>query len=461
MYKFFSLKVLDDNNSIEAKRNFIARVTIALCFFLCVGFSSVFFIQDIYPLNILFLFFAGVYVVAWSMAAMNNLLGAKTVLYSSMLAQCFFMSIILGEFVEIKVFYIPIAIVPLLIFTKKEKYTMYTLLALTAVNIVLINIFVQNNIYQIEKAYSLETYRNINNAFDITSMLCMLILAFLFLQLTEAGEIQLVQANKSLSTQKELEQKNNFLLRKAKEDQERTNVLKDFLFRIISHDLRSPINTIHGLTEVLLSDRLTNDERVLITEQLKKSTDSTNQLLDNLLSWSVFQINNSTKPIIDTVNIKELIKDIFRQLEIKSSQKNIKLIDKIENDLSIYGDAHMLEIVIRNLISNAIKFSYKDQAVSILAERAGESILIQIKDHGVGMPKETLEKLFTNDRTVSRDGTFNEKGTGIGLLLCKNLLENCGATIAVVSIPNQQTIFTVTIPIKKSLNNLQETTNDH
>lgn len=455
MYKFFSIKILDNNSSIETKRNFIAKTTIALCFFLCIGFASVFFIQDIYPLNILFLFFAGVYVVAWTMSAMNNSLGAKVVLYSSMLAQVFFMSIVLGSHVEIKVFYIPIAIVPLLIFTKREKYPMYALLILTGINIVLINIFVQNNIYQTENTYSVETYRNINNAFDITSMLCMLILAFLFLQLTEAGEIQLVKANESLSNQKELERKNNFLLKKAKEDQERTNVLKDFLFRIISHDLRSPINTIHGLTEVLLTDRLTNEERILITEQLKKSTDSTNQLLDNLLNWSVFQINNSTRPIIDTINIKELVKDIFKQVEIKASQKNIKLIDKIENELCINGDANMLEIVIRNLISNAIKFSYKDQSVSIHAEKVDKNVVIQIKDYGIGMPKEILEKLFTNDKASSREGTFNEKGTGIGLLLCKNLLENCGGFISVVSIPNQQTIFTVTLPINTSINNTQ------
>jgi len=452
MYKLFSIKILDNNSSIEAKRNFIAKVTIALCFFLSIGFSLVFFIQIIYPLNILFLFFSGVYVVAWTMFAMKNSLAAKVVLYSSMLAQVFFMAMLLGTFVEIKVFYIPIAIVPLLIFSKREKYPMYALLVLTGINIVVINTFIHNDLYKVERVYSLATYRSINNAFEITSMLCMLILAFLFLQLTEAGEIQLVQANEALSNQKELERKNNFLLRKAKEDQERANVLKDFLFRIISHDLRSPVNSIHGLTELLLSANLTNEERVLITEQLKKSTDSTNQLLDNLLSWSVFQINNSSSPIIDLINIKELVKDIFKQLEIKSSQKNVELIDKIENDLSIYGDAHMLEIVIRNLISNAIKFSYKDQSVSIHAETAGKNLIIKIIDYGIGMPKEILEKLFTNDKTVSREGTFNEKGTGIGLLLCKNLLENCGGTISVVSIPRQQTIFTVTIPNNTSYN---------
>jgi|GEM_PF-1444608 len=441
MNKFFSTKILIKENVIESKRNFIAKVTIALCFFLSIGFGAVFFFQHIYPLNIIFAFFSGIYLLAWMMFFLKNALAAKVLLYSSMLAQVFFMSIVLGSFVEVKVFYIPIAIVPLLIFSKKEKVPLYVLLFMTGVNIVLINSFI--HIYHPDQIYSIETYQNINNAFDITSMLCMIVLAFLFLQLTEAGEMELLEANESLSKQKETEQKNNFLLKRAKEDQERMNLMKDHLFRIISHDLRSPINTIHGLTELLTNNKLSKEEESLISERLKKSTDSTNQLLDNLLSWSAFQINNSTKPIIGNVNIKELIKDIFKQLEVKTIQKNITLIEKVDHGLSIYADSNMLEIVIRNLVSNAIKFSYQEQSITVFAEKKDDQLIIQVKDCGMGMPKEILEKLFTNDKSVSREGTFNEKGTGIGLLLCKNLLENCGGTIEAMSIPKQQTIFTI------------------
>lgn len=442
MNKFFSTKTVVAENIIESKRNFIALVTIVLCFFLSAGFTLVFFFQSIYPLNIIFLFFTGIYTLAWLMIyKLKNILAAKVLLYTSMLTQVFCMSTVLGSFVEVKLFYIPIAIVPLLIFSKKEKIALYVLLALTAINIVAINAF--NHLYNPDRIYSIETYRNINNAFDITSMLCMVILAFLFLQLTEAGEIELLEANTSLSKQKEMELKNNFLLKRAKEDQERMNLMKDHLFRIISHDLRSPLNTIHGLTELLTSDKLTKEEETLISERLKKSTDSTNQLLDNLLSWSAFQINNSSKPIIGNVNIKDLIKDIFKQLEVKVIQKNITLIEKIDPNLNIYADANMLEIVIRNLISNSIKFSYQEQPISVYAEEKDATLIIQVKDCGIGMPKEIIEKLFTNDKSVSREGTFNEKGTGIGLLLCKNLLENCGGTIEAMSIPKQQTIFTV------------------
>lgn len=389
--------------------------------------------------------FMMIYACAYYIFKNKNILLGKTILYVAMLVHTFFLSYYLGEYVQIKLFYIPISIVPLLIFSKEEKGIMYILLVLTAIGVILINTTI--HLFETPQAYSLETYRIINNAFDITSMLCMVILAFLFLQLTEAGEIELLKANTELSKQKEREQKINFILKKAKEDQERLNVMKDYLFRIISHDLRSPVNTIHGLTELLISGNLSKDEERVISETLRRSSENTTHLLDNLLKWSVFQINNSTKPIIDKVNLKELIKDIFNQVSIKANQKNILLIDKIPNNLFIDADANMLEIVLRNLISNAIKFSYVGQMIHVLAEKNETHLSVQVKDSGIGIPNEILDKLFTNDKSVCREGTHEEKGSGIGLLLCKNLVESLGGTIEVESIPKFQTIFTVKIPL--------------
>lgn len=445
MNRFVSPKYSDKENSVQAKRNSIGKVTIALCFFISVGFSIAFLYQAIYPLNIVFISFTFIYAIAYFIFSSQNSLAGKIILYVSMLVHTFFLSYSLGEYVQIKLFYIPISIVPLLIFSKEEKFCMYVMLVLTTVNIILINTTI--HLFEIEQAYSLETYRIINNAFDITSMLCMVILAFLFLQLTEAGEIELLKANTELSHQKERELQTNLILKRAKEDQERLNVMKDYLFRIISHDLRSPVNTIHGLTELLISGNLTQDEERVISETLKRSAESTTLLLDNLLKWSVFQINNSTKPIIDKVNLKELVSDIFNQLKVKANQKSILLIDKMPNNLFIDVDANMLEIVLRNLISNSIKFSYIGQPIHIFAERNDTHFNIQVKDSGMGIPQEILDKLFTNDKSVCRDGTHEEKGTGIGLLLCKNLVESLGGTIEVESVPKYQTIFTVRIPL--------------
>ena len=451
MNRFFSTQYID-NNSVQAKRNSIGKVTIALCFFISVGFSIAFLYQAIYPLNIVFISFTFIYAFTYFIFINKNTLAGKILLYTAMLVHTFLLSLSLGEYVQIKLFYIPISIVPLLIFSKEEKICMYSMLLLTALNIILINTTI--HLFEIPQAYSLETYRIINNAFDTTSMLCMLILAFLFLQLTEAGELELLKVNTELSHQKEREQQTNFILKRAKEDQERLNVMKNYLFRIISHDLRSPVNSIYGLAELLISGQLSKEEERIISETLKRSAESTTLLLDNLLKWSVFQINNSTKPIIDKVNLKELIKDIFNQLEVKANQKSIVLIDVIPNNFFLDVDMNMLEIVLRNLISNSIKFSYVGQTIEIFAEKDEMHFTIKVKDSGMGIPKEIFEKLFTNDKSVCRDGTHEEKGTGIGLLLCKNLIETLGGTIEVMSIPKHQTIFSIILPL--ILNNKNE-----
>jgi len=426
-----------DNNSVKSKRNNISKVTIALCFFISVGF--------IYPLNIVFISFTLIYAFTYFIFIRKNPLTGKILLYNAMLVHTFFLSFSLGEYVQIKLFYIPISIVPVLIFSKEEKIAMYCLLLLTVINIVVINTTI--HLFEAPQAYSLETYRIINNAFDITSMSCMVILAFLFLQLTEASELELLKANTELSNQKEREQKTNFALKRAKEDQERLNVMKDYLFRIISHDLRSPVNTIHGLTELLISGQLSKEEQRVISQTLKRSAESTTHLLDNLLKWSVFQINNSTKPVIVNANLQDLINDIFNQLAIKANQKNILLIDKMPISVFIDVDVNMLEIVLRNLISNAIKFSYVGQSIVISVEKNETHVSIHVKDSGMGMSQDIIDKLFTNDKSVCRDGTHEEKGTGIGLLLCKNLIESLGGIIEVVSIPKYQTIFTIKVPL--------------
>jgi signal transduction histidine kinase len=445
MITFFPTNVLIKENSVEAKRNLITKVTIGLCFVICVAFTTACYINDYYLLNVVFSIFSAVYLITYYIFTIQKTYIAKVMLYVSMLVHAFLITAALGDFVQIKIFYIPISIVPILIFSKKEKTTLYVLLILTGLNIILINSYVQ--FFEVEQIYSAETYRKINNALDTTSMLCMVILSFLFLQLTEAGELELLEANNELSKQKLKEQQTNVFLKEAKEDQERMNVMKDHLFRIISHDLRSPINTIHGLTEVLTNTTLSQDEQIIVTASLKKSAENTTHLLDNLLKWSAFQINNSTQPIIDTINVKVLVNDIFNQLELKIKEKKLKVLMTIDTELSIYADINMLEIVLRNLISNAIKFSYEEHTVSVIAEKQNEELVIKVIDTGIGIPQNIINKLYTNDKSVSRPGTHNEKGTGIGLLLCKNLLENCSGTIDVLSTPSYKTIFTIKLPM--------------
>jgi signal transduction histidine kinase len=435
---------LENLNSIQTKRNSIAQITIALCFFISSLFSILFFYQGIFSFEVIFIIFTAIYALAYYIFVKQSKVVGKIILFTSMVIHTFFLSLYLGEFVQIKLFYIPISVVPLLIFNKEEKTPLYSMLALVVLNIVFIN--TTTYLFNIPQTFSIEIYRNINNAMDITSMLCMVILTLTFLKFTESSELELLKVNTELSIQKQRELEINQILKVAKEDQERLNVLKDYLFRIISHDLRSPINTIQSLTELFVAGNLSQEEESIIFDSLKKSSESSALLLDNLLKWSVFQINNSTEPILTYVNVKALILDIFDQLEIKAKQKKIELLNHIYAHLNILADINMVEIILRNLISNAIKFSYAGQSIHVSAEIKDSILHLQVKDTGMGMPQDILDKLFTADKSVCRNGTQEEKGTGIGLLLCKNLVESLNGNIDVISIPKHQTIFTVILP---------------
>jgi signal transduction histidine kinase len=449
MNEIESIPYLDNLNSNQTKRNSIAKIEIALCFFLSIGFFLVFLYQDIFPLNNVFLFFTCMYALNYFIFIYKSKVAGKVLLYTLLLVHTYCLSMFLGDFGHIKLFYIPISIIPFLIFNKEEKIYLYIMVVLTVVNIIFINTTI--HLFEIKQRFSLETYQNINNAFDVTSMLCLVFLVFTFLKFTESSELELLKANSELSIQKERESETNQTLKSAKEDQERLNVLKDYLFRIISHDLRSPINTIQSLTELIATGNLSKEEERIIFDSLRKSSESSALLLDNLLKWSVFQMNNSTEPTLKNVNIKGLILDIFNQLEIKSNQKQIQLLNHIHPDLVILADINMLEIILRNLISNAIKFSYEGHSIHVSAEINDSTLIIQVKDSGMGMPQDILDKLFTTDKSVCRNGTQEEKGTGIGLLLCKNLMESLNGNIDVISIPKQQTIFSVKLPHKKNL----------
>ena len=426
--QFFSKGVLPTHNSIEAKRIVICNITNALCFFICLVMSIFLTIISFYPLNVVFIVAGICYVIIYKILVSGYTSAAKSILFYIILIHALFISIVIGTHGDVNNFYIPIAIIPFLIFGQKERKLFYLSLVLAMLNIILV--YSTQELYTPIHNYSAETYKTINSVINLISIGCMITLCFLFLHLTEFGELELLILNNKLKL--------------AKEEQERMNILKDHLFGIISHDLRSPINVIHGLTDLIINNQLSKEEENMLAERLKQSADNTNQLLDNLLNWSELQIkNNSDLPKIELIKIRDLIDQVFKQLQTKAGEKNITLINHIDNNICLEGDPGMLEIVIRNLITNSIKFSYTNQQVIVEAEKKQNKIIIHVEDNGIGIPKEILPKLFTKDKSVSREGTFMEKGSGIGLLLCKHLIESNGGTISVKSIPRKQTIFSL------------------
>lgn len=228
------------------------------------------------------------------------------------------------------------------------------------------------------------------------------------------------------------------------------NILKtkDKLFSIIGHDLRGPIGSYQSLLELIEQQtaKLKDESLNKVLKLGIQSTGATLNLLENLLYWAKSEQGETQfKP--KEVSINKIIDSTIFLLNATAVNKNIKFILKIEDDLHVFGDKNMLKTIFRNLTSNALKFSYPDSRIVISAERLNEQIKCMIKDQGVGIPKENIDKLFENTEHVTTFGTQNEKGSGLGLMLCKNFIDKHNGSIWVESSQGKGSSFFFTLPV--------------
>lgn len=237
-------------------------------------------------------------------------------------------------------------------------------------------------------------------------------------------------------------------IKKFSEELKELNATKDKFFSIIAHDLKNPFITIMGFSDILLADynELSDEERKYYIEEMKKSADLSHNLLQNLLQWSRAQTGR-----IDynpgKINLKSVVKENFNLLEKTAANKNIKFIHKISEDIFINADEAMLNTVLRNLLTNAVKFSYNNSQITLAAENYHEKeIIVKVIDSGVGMNKNRVDSLFKLDTTNTTPGTANEAGTGLGLILCKEFIEKHGGRIWVESEEGKGTTFNFTLP---------------
>ena len=217
-----------------------------------------------------------------------------------------------------------------------------------------------------------------------------------------------------------------------KEELKQLNTVKDKLLSVISHDLRGPIAAVSGLLGLLKSGHLNYQELITQTSRLDNEVHSLTYLLDNLLSWSKSQMQG-IKLNIETTQLKKVIDQCLKTARPISEQKRITVYNKVQNDCIVRTDVNFLELVIRNLVMNALKFTHEQGEISITAEYQNNKVQVSVTDNGVGMSSDELSRLFNSESHYSKMGTANEAGTGIGLLLCKEFIELEGGRIWAVS----------------------------
>jgi len=237
------------------------------------------------------------------------------------------------------------------------------------------------------------------------------------------------------------------LLVKGREKALAMSKTKDKFFSIISHDLRSPFNGFLNLTEIFAeqSEEFSKDELKSLGAELHKAAQNQYRLLNDLLNWAKLQKDNFVfNPA--TLNLFEEVNSVFAFYEIPAKQKGINLLNEVEGNISTYFDHDMLSVVLRNLISNSIKFTESGGYIKVQAKQNGNRVFVSVSDNGTGINPEDIVKLFRIDNRFTTLGTREEKGTGLGLTLCREIIERNGGKIIVESEPGKGSKFNFSLP---------------
>lgn len=226
---------------------------------------------------------------------------------------------------------------------------------------------------------------------------------------------------------------------------EELNRIKNKLFSVISHDLRSPLSTLMGLLTMLKEGVISPDHLQRLSAKLADRVDHTANLLENLLNWARSQMDGmQVNPA--TVEFKDLVDEHMGLYQAQAEQKGIRLVNHISNPVEVYADREMVKLVLRNLLSNALKFTPTGGQISVEVIRAQRFLRVSVKDNGIGISPEAMPRLFS-PATVSTYGTANEKGSGLGLLMSEDFIKKNGGKIWVESEVGKGSEFFFTLPL--------------
>ncbi|MCU7491461.1 MAG: PAS domain S-box protein [Ignavibacteria bacterium] len=225
------------------------------------------------------------------------------------------------------------------------------------------------------------------------------------------------------------------------------NTSKDKFFSIVAHDLRSPFSALLGFSEYMYKhiEELTPDEIKDFSFRIYKSLNSLLKLIENLLQWARIHTGKMEfAPALFSLN--DLLDEILNVYNMNAARKNIKILCSPDQQYSLFADKDMMDSVLRNLLSNAIKFTSSGGEIRISARKASPYVEVSVSDTGIGIDKDDIERMFRIDETMTREGTEKEKGTGLGLVLCREFVEMNGGTISVESEIGKGSTFRFTVP---------------
>jgi signal transduction histidine kinase len=289
----------------------------------------------------------------------------------------------------------------------------------------------KKNIELVKKESDVEKQKSQRNIFIIIALSAVLLLAGLAFFYSR------------IKNKNKLLQEKNIQINKQKEELQTLNNVKDRLFSIISHDLRNPLITLRSYLTLSDSAGITEDKKQQFKKQTMQAVAQTSDMLDNLLVWANLQIKN-TSASITPVDINECVLDVINEVQAQAQQKQITIYKNIEAATAL-GDNNILNIALRNLLTNAIKYSSEHKSIYINAVKKGNRILLSVKDEGIGMTVAQLKDLQTN-QTESTKGTLGEKGSGLGIFLVKELLQKTNSELLIETEEDKGSKFIISLP---------------
>ncbi len=323
----------------------------------------------------------------------------------------------------------------LILFRRKEKYNFLYLLAIAQL------LFAGFQIFRLFAIYQTGTDYDFYHTAQIDAKVYIMV-SSLFLNIPNLG-ILLLMLEINAHTIKE----KNRIIDDERKQLAIANQTKDKFFSIIAHDLRGPISSMMSMLELINENHKGRIDRSLQNplDALTATSQQTFTLLENLLTWSRSQSGQiEYKPT--TCNLGEVIRDNIGLILTKIEEKKIKLINQVDSNITFWADRVMIDTIIRNLLSNAVKYTHKDGSITIDSKMDEHSVEISIGDTGIGIKPDSLEKLFRIDvPNVSIPGTNGEGGTGLGLILCHELITKLRGKITVNSTVNSGSVFTITL----------------
>ncbi|MBN1598236.1 MAG: PAS domain-containing sensor histidine kinase [Bacteroidales bacterium] len=267
-------------------------------------------------------------------------------------------------------------------------------------------------------------------------------------------EVNIILEERQEKIQQQSEELNNQAqsLKKANVQLEQLNATKNKFFSIIAHDLKNPFQAIFGFSELLLRnfEDFDDPQKLELLNMIKSSSESAYNLLDNLLQWARTQTDRiKYNPV--NIDVSELIQQNIELSQASAENKQISLVSEVECSSNAFADKNMINLVIRNLMSNAIKFTDEGGVITVTCHEHGKKELsISISDTGIGISEDNIQKLFRIDEYFSTSGTAGESGTGLGLIICKEFVEKNKGNISIDSKIGEGTTFTFTLPVAKA-----------